>query len=205
MVKWCYKIKERQPRLLLRKFWTLIMGNHERSVFFKVLLLNKRKAAYQQSSQAKCCYKTNERQRSSGRILCDHRPAFGLATSLPSDWRWMLHACNINVRELALNVTFSVAELGILNLQRGEWTLSSFTQFANSALPVVVRGSNNGVQMGKWVQWWEAQMSGTKRWGPQIVPPPPATLSYQAAQFANWVWAKHSCKKTLEQMFRTSW
>ena len=35
---------------------------------------------------------------------------------------------------------------------------------------------------------------------PQIVPPPPATLSCQAAQFANWVWAKHSCKKkTLEQ------
>ena len=100
----------------------------------------------------------------------------------------MLHMCNMwaeellwhsnfNIRELALNVTFCVAEFDILNLQRGEWTPSSFTQFANSALPVVVRGSNNGVQMGKWVQWWDAQMSGTKRWGPQIVPPPPPTPS----------------------------
>ena len=35
-------MNERQPRLQLRKFWTLIMGDHERSVLFKVLLLNER-------------------------------------------------------------------------------------------------------------------------------------------------------------------
>ena len=94
-------MNERQPRLQLRKFWTLKMGNQERSVFFKVLLLNERQPIKRLLRQKVVTKQTRGNEAAAGYSATTDLPLVLLLRFRLTDAE-----CYINVRELARNASY---------------------------------------------------------------------------------------------------